>query len=311
MTPLRQRFLHDLRLRNYSHRTIDCYVRWVARFAAHFGHSPDHLDAEHVRLYQLHLLEQRCSWCRFNQAVCALRFLYKVTLDQPDLVRLIPFGKKPKALPAVLSPDEVRRLFAAAAGLPWLLMLVQTTYACGLRAGEVLRLRVTDIDSARMVVHVRCAKGRKDRLVPLSPALLALLRDHWRRSRPRDWLFPGRHHGKPLHLGSVQRLFRRLVLACGLTKKASLHTLRHSYATHLLEAGCNLASLQKLLGHNQLSTTLRYTHLEQAHLQRVGSPLDSLLAASTGEEPGCLIPPWMSEPSSAASPNAARPDPAG
>jgi integrase/recombinase XerD len=311
MTPLRQRLTQDLQRRNYSPRTVDCYVRCVAAFAQHFGHSPDHLGAEHVRAYQMHLIQRKASWSRFNQAVCALRFLYGVTLGQPDLVRMIPFGKKPKALPAVLSQDEVRRLFAAAAGLPWLLMLVQTTYACGLRAGEVLRLQVTDIDSARMVVHVRCAKGRKDRLVPLSPGLLALLRDYWKRSRPRDWLFPGRHHGKPLNPGSVQRLFRRLVLGCGLTKKASLHTLRHSYATHLLEAGCNLASLQKLLGHNQLSTTLRYTHLEQTHLQRVGSPLDSLLAASAGEGPGCLIPPWMSEPSAAASPDAARPDPAG
>jgi integrase len=213
MTPLRQRLIHDLQLRNYSVKTVDCYVRCVRNVAQHFGRSPAHLDAEHVRLYQRHLLGQRCSWCRFNQTVCALRFLYKVTLDKPDLVRMIPFGKKTRALPAVLSRDEVRRLFAAAASIPWLLMLVQTTYACGLRLGEVLRLKVTDIDSARMVLHVRCAKGRKDRLVPLSEALLALLRDYWQRYRVRDWLFPGRHHGKPLNIGSVQRLFRRLVLA--------------------------------------------------------------------------------------------------
>jgi site-specific recombinase XerD len=304
MTPLRQRLVQDLQLRNYSPRTVDCYVRHVARFAAYFGRSPEHLGAEHVRLYQLHLLEQRTSWCRFNQAVCALRFFYKVTLDRPDAVVTVPFGKKPKSLPAVLSRDEVRRLFAAAAGLPWLRLFVQATYACGLRAGEAIRLKVTDIDSARMVVHVRCAKGRKDRLVPLSPGLLALLRDHWRRYRPGDWLFPGRRPGRPLHLGGVQRLFRRLVLACGITKKASLHTLRHSYATHLLEAGCNLATLQKLLGHNQLSTTLRYTHLEQAHLQRVQSPLDALLGAPADAVEGtaCPPPPWMSEPSCAATP---------
>src|SRR5262249_24685507 len=187
--------------------------------------------------------------------------------------------------------------------LPWLLMLLQTTYACGLRLGEVLRLKVTDIDSARLVVHVRCAKGRKDRLVPLSAALLALLRDYWRRYRPRDWLFPGRQGAKPLNVGSVQRLFRRLVLACSISKKASRHTLRPSYATHLLEAGCSLAALQKLLGHSQLSTTLRYTHLEQSHLQRVGSPLDTLLGASAKEEPACPLPPWMAEPSSAATPS--------
>jgi len=228
MTPLRQRLIHDLQLRNYSPKTVGCYVRCVRNFAQHFGRSPEHLDAEHVRQYQLHLIGHRCSWCRFNQTVCALRFFYKVTLDQPDTVVMIPFGKRPRALPAVLSPDEVRRLFDAAAGLPWLLMLLQTTYACGLRLGEVLRLKVTDIDSSRMVVHVRCAKGRKDRLVPLSATLLTLLRDYWKRYRVRGWLFPGRHHGKPLNVGSVQRLFRRLVLACGISKKASMHTLRHS-----------------------------------------------------------------------------------
>src|SRR5262249_9125977 len=182
------------------------------------------------------------------------------------------------------------------------LMLLQTTYACGLRLGEVLRLKVTDIDAARRAVHVRCAKGRKDRLVPLSQALLALLRAHWQRYRPRGWLFPVRHQGKPLNKGSVQRLFRRLVLACGITKKASMHTLRHSYATHLLEAGCNLAALQKLLGHSQLSTTVRYTHLEQSHLQRVQSPLDALLGAPAREGAACPIPPWISEPSCDATP---------
>src|SRR5262249_42386020 len=232
MTPLRQRLVHDLQLRNYSHKTIDCYVRHLAHSARHSGRSPQHLEGEHVRQYQLHLLAQRASWSRFNQAVCALRFFYKVTLNQPDLVRMIPFGKRVRSLPAVLSPDEVRRIFDAAAGMPWLLMLLQTTYACGLRLGEVLRLKVTDIDAARRAVHVRCAKGRKARLVPLSQALLALLRAHWQRYRPRGWLFPGRHQGKPLNKGSVQRLFRRLVLACGITKKASMHTLRHSYATH-------------------------------------------------------------------------------
>jgi site-specific recombinase XerD len=302
MTPLRQRLIHDLQLRNYSPRTVSCYVAAVAHFARHFGRSPEHLDAEHTRQYQLHLLAQKVSWSRFNQAVCARRFLYRVTLQRPDTVAMIPYGKKPKSLPAVLSPDEVRCLFASV-NLPWFLMLLQTTYAAGLRLGEVVRLRLTDIDSARMVVHVRCAKGRKDRLVPLSAALLDLLRDYWRQYRPREWLFPGRHHGKHLNIGSVQRLFRRFLRACGITKKASMHTLRHSYATHLLEAGCDLATLQKVLGHNQLSTTLRYTHIGQLHLHRVVSPLDTLLATpATEEAQACTSPPWMSEPSCAATP---------
>jgi integrase/recombinase XerD len=296
MTPLRQRLIHDLQLRNYSPRTVSCYVAAVAHFARHFGRSPEHLDAEHVRQYQLHLLAQKASWSRFNQAVCALRFFYGVTLGRPGLVSMIPYGKKPQALPAVLSPDEVRYLFDAVR-LPWLLMLLQTTYACGLRLGEVVRLRVTDIDSARMVLHVRCAKGQKDRLVPLSAALLQLLRDYWRRYHPQEWLFPGRHKGKHVNQGSVQRLFHQLVGACGIRKKASMHTLRHSYATHLLEAGCDLATLQKLLGHNQLSTTLRYTHIAQTHLQRVVSPLDTLLDLPAVETQACAIPPWMLEPS--------------
>src|SRR5262249_36889033 len=156
MTPLRQRLIHDLQLRNYSPRTVDCYVRAVARFAQHFGRSPEHLGAEHTRQYQLHLLGQRASWSRFNQAVCALRFLYAVTLQRPGIVPMIPYGKKPRSLPAVLSPDEVRCLFDGVK-LPWFLTLLQTTSACGLRLGEVVRLRVADIDSARMVVHVRCA----------------------------------------------------------------------------------------------------------------------------------------------------------
>jgi site-specific recombinase XerD len=230
-----------------------------------------------------------------------LRFLYGVTLGRPDTVPLIPYGKRPKSLPCVLSRDEVRRLFEVV-NLPWFLVLLQTTYACGPRLGEVVRLRVADIDSARMVIHIRCAKGRKDRLVPLSAALLGLLRDYWRQCRPKEWLFPSRRHGKPRHLGSVQRLFRRFLQASGISKKASLHTLRHSYATHLLEAGCDLATLQKLLGHNQLSTTVRYIHIGQSHLPRVASPLDTLLAPPAQETQACATGPWMSEPSCEATP---------
>lgn len=305
MTPLRQRLIHDLQLRNYSPRTVECYVSAVARFAQHFGRSPEHLDAEHTRLYQLHLLQQKASWSRFNQVVCALRFLYGVTLQRQGIVTMIPFGKKPRALPAVLSRDEVRCLFDSVK-LPWFLMLLQTTYACGLRLGEVLRLRISDIDSARMAIHVRCAKGRKDRLVPLSAALLGLLRNYWRQYCPKEWLFPGRHQGKPLNQGSVQRLFRRFLLACAIPKKASMHTLRHSYATHLLESGTDLATLQKLLGHNQLSTTLRYVHIGQAHLQGVVSPLDTLLGSPAAEGQACATPPWTLAPSSGAPPSSSK-----
>ena len=302
MTPLRQRLIDDLRIRNYAPRTITTYVSAVVRFASHFRRSPDRLHAEHVRQYQLHLLRQHASWSRFNQAVAALRFLYAVTLRRPDVVTMIPYGKKPKTIPAVLSRDEVTRLFQAVAN-PRYRLLLQTAYAAGLRVSEVVALQVTDIDSQRMLLHIHAAKGHKDRLVPLSALLLEQLREYWRRYRPRRWLFPGQAPDTPLSIGQVQRICRRAVRAAGITKKASMHTLRHSYATHLLESGTGLATLQKLLGHNRLSTTLRYTHIQQPHLQQVRSPLDTL--PGLGPLPPCPpeVPPcWMLGPSSGDSP---------
>jgi integrase/recombinase XerD len=301
MTPLRQRLIDDLRLRNYAPRTVTTYVAAVVRFARHFGRSPDQLGPEHVRQYQLHLLEQRASWCRFNQTVAALRFFYGTTLGRPEVVTVIPYGKKPKALPAVLSPDEVRRLFAAAP-TPRDRLLLQTAYAAGLRLSEVICLRVEDIDARRMVLHVRAAKGRKDRLVPLSPLLLERLRGYWRQYRPGRWLFPGQTAAGHLSRGQVQRLCRRAVRAAGLTKRASMHTLRHSYATHLLEQGVDLMTLQQRLGHNQVSTTLRYTHLRQEALPRLASPLDTLATAPAEAEGLGGTPAWTSEPSSSATP---------
>jgi len=301
MTPLRQRFIDDLRLRNYAPRTITTYVAALARFAQHFGQSPEQLDAEHVRAYQLHLLAQHASWTRFNQTVAALRFLYKVTLQRPGLLPMIPYGKKPKPLPAVLSTDEVRRLFDAVAD-PRDRLLLQTAYAAGLRVSELVRLQVGDIDAQRLVLHIRAAKGRKDRLVPLSALLLELLRDYWRRCRPRLWLFPGANPDRPLSIGQVQRICREAVRVAGITKKASMHTLRHSYATHLVEQGVNLVTLQRLLGHNQLSTTVRYTHLGQEHLRRTPSPLDTLPGVGGLPHGPEGTPPWISEPSSTDTP---------
>lgn len=302
MTPLRQRLIDDLRIRNYAPRTITTYVAAVARFALHFQLSPDQLHAEHVRQYQLHLLGQHASWSQFNQAVAALRFLYAITLQRPNIVTMIPYGKKPKTLPAVLSTDEVARLFGAVND-PRHRLLLQTAYAAGLRVSEVVALRVSDIDSQRMLLHVHAAKGHKDRLVPLSALLLERLRDYWRRWRPRRWLFPGQMPDTPISIGQVQRICRQAVRTAAITKKASMHTLRHSYATHLLESGTDLATLQKLLGHNQLSTTLRYTHIQQPHLQQVRSPLDTLPGLGPlPPRPPEALPCWMSEPSSDDSP---------
>lgn len=276
MTPLRQRFLDDLRLRNYAPRTIQSYVHAVAQFARHFGQSPARLGPDAIRTYQLHLLHQRASWSRFNQVVCALRLLYRLTLGRPDVVHMIPYGKRPKTLPSVLSRAEVLRLLAALPDNPYR-MLVRLTYACGLRRSEVVHVRVSDIDSSRGVLIVRQGKGRKDRLVPLSPVLLEELRAYWRRYRPGDWLFPGPRPGQPLHPASVARVFAQIVRSLGLGKPVSLHTLRHSYATHLLEAGVDVVTLQRLLGHRYLETTTRYLHVSTQHLRHTASPLDSLL----------------------------------
>lgn len=274
MTSLRQRFIDDLRLRNYARRTIDTYVGRVAAFAKHFGRSPELLGPEEVRVFQLHLLERRLSWSSFNQAVCALRFLYGTTLGRPEQLPMIPFGKKPKTLPSVLSPDEVLRLLEAAAGRDR--VLLQVAYGCGLRLNELLHLRVSDIDSGRMVMHVRQGKGAKDRLVPLSVCLLQNLRAYWWQHRPRTWLFPGQRSDQTMSGGNVQRRFARLVKRVGLTKRCSLHTLRHSYATHLLEAGVDVLTLKTLLGHSTLQTTARYLHLSTERLQQTPSLLDLL-----------------------------------
>jgi integrase/recombinase XerD len=275
MTPLRQRFLDDLRIRNYAPKTIEAYVTAVARFARHFGRSPDTLGAEDVRTFQLHLLEQHTSWSQFNQIVCGLRLFYALTLQRPDVVRLIPYGKKPRTLPCVLSPEEVLRLFQAARpGRDR--VLLQTAYACGLRLGELLSLRLGDVDSARMVLHVRQGKGRKDRLVPLSPRLLEELRGYWRQYRPRDLLFPGMSPGQPLCDAAVQRMCQRTVARAELGKRATLHTLRHSFATHMLEAGIDLVTLQRLLGHNSLQTTAHYLHVSTQRLQQTPRLLDLL-----------------------------------
>jgi integrase/recombinase XerD len=291
MTPLRQRLLHDLQLRNYSTRTVQCYVAHVAAFARHFQRAPDLLGTEQVRAYMLHLLHvKHASWSQFNQATCALRFFYRVTLERPEVATRLPYGKRPKTLPEVLSRAEVAALFDA-----WpqerRRVLVRTAYACGLRLGEVVRLRVADIDSQRLVLHIRAGKGQKDRLVPISALLLQELRAYWRRYRPGDWLFPGQKKGRHITGGGVQRRFIQIVRKLGWQKHVSMHTLRHSYATHLLEAGVDVVTLQHLLGHRDLHTTARYLHVSLRHLQGTPCPLDALVAT-----PPAAVPPAGLQP---------------
>jgi integrase/recombinase XerD len=256
MTPLRQRFVDDLRLRHYAQRTIDPYVSQVAALARHFGRSPEQLGADDLRTYQRHLLQRRASWSSFNQAVCALRFMDRTTLGRPEELPFIAFGKRPKTRPSVLSPDEVLRLLNAATP-PRDRVLLQVAYGCGLRLNELLHLRVSDIDSARMVIHVRQGKGAKDRLVPLSLRRLQELRAYGLTCRPRTGLFPGQTADGTMTASNIQRRFSRLVKRVGLSKRCSLHTLRHSYATHLLEAGVDVLTLKARMGHASLQTTAR------------------------------------------------------
>jgi site-specific recombinase XerD len=276
MTPLRQRMLHDMQVRNLSPRTIECYLSHVAKFARYFGRSPEHLGPEEVRRWQVHLVEEkRASWSTFNQAVCALRFFYRITLAQDWPVTQIPYAKRPKRLPTVLSIDEVHRLLACVPSLKPRLVLT-TAYAAGLRISEATQLQVTHVDSQRMMIHVEQGKGAKDRLVPLSPRLLEELRSYWRLTRPWHWLFPGLNPQQPLHPGTVQRECQQAAQAAKLTKHVTPHTLRHSYATHLLEAGVDLPTIQRLLGHQSVSTTMIYLHVSAQRVKTIASPWDWL-----------------------------------
>jgi len=273
MTPLRQRLVDDLRLRNYSPRTIEAYVAAVVKLTRHFRLPPDQLSPEQVRQFQLQLVAQRVSFSQLNQVTAGLRFFYAITLGRPDVVRRIAYGKRPKKLPTILAPDEVTRLFDAAAN-DRDRTLLRTDYALGLRISELVALRLEDIDAARGLVRVRQGKGAKDRLVPLSPRLLQELRAYWRRYRPRPWLFAGGRPHCHFSVGGVQRVVRRVAQRAGLGKTISLHTLRHSFATHLLEAGCDLLTIQRLLGHKDLKTTARYLHVSSQQLGRAPSLLD-------------------------------------
>ena len=285
MTPLRRRMIEDMVLRNLSPLTIRIYVDCVAHFARHFGTSPERLGPEHIRTYLLHLAQERkASWSYFNQTRCALRFLYSTTLNRPWVDAGVVCPKVPRKLPVVLSPEEVARFFAAVDNLKHRAILM-TAYAAGLRLSEVVAPRVEDIDSRRMVIRIRQGKGRKARDVMLSPRLLAVLRRYWQAVRPRDYLFPGARPDSHISPRAVQKVCQAALVVSGLRKRVSLHALRHSFATHLLEAGTDLRTIQVLLGHNHLSTTARYTHVSTERLRSTSSPLDHLPLAEGEERP--------------------------
>ena len=285
MTPLRRRMIEDMKLRNLAPRTIQVYVERVAAFAKHFSKSPELLGQPEIRSYLVHLVQERhVSWSYYNQTVAALRFLYNVTLGRDDLLKRIACPKQPKKLPVVLSPEEVFRFFQAVPGLKHRALLM-TAYAAGLRISEVVALLVDDIDSRRMVIRVRQGKGRKDRYVMLSPRLLEVLRAYWKAARPAHWLFPGQVEGRPLTAGTVHRACVQASRAAGLGKHVTVHTLRHSFATHLLEAGTDIRTIQLLLGHRELRTTAVYTHVSAAALEATQSPLDRLAPPTERRRP--------------------------
>jgi integrase/recombinase XerD len=275
INPLRRRMIEDMQVRNLSPVTQRCYVHAVAKFAQHFNRSPDRLGLKEIRAYQIHLNTTGISWAGFNVAVCALRFFYGVTLGRTAMVERIPYARKRRQLPVILSADEVARFFAAVPNLKHRTALM-TAYAAGLRVSEVVRLKLADIDSSRMLIRVDQGKGGRDRYIMLSPQLLVVLRTYWRETRSAHWLFPGQDNSRPLDPSVLQTTCRIARVTAKLDKPVTVHTLRHSFATHLLEAGTDIRIIQALLGHRDLSTTARYTQVATTTIGNTASPFDRL-----------------------------------
>ncbi|HJY87586.1 MAG TPA: tyrosine-type recombinase/integrase [Candidatus Acidoferrales bacterium] len=289
MTQLRQKMLEELQRRHYAYRTANTYLRIIRDFAAYFNRPPDKLGPEHIRQYQAYLFQSRkLSPGSVSQYVSALRFLFVKTLRRHFLTEHIPFPKSPRRLPVVLSPEEVTRLIDAARNL-YHRTLLMTLYSTAVRRSELCCLKVSDIDSQRMMIRITQGKGSRDREVPLSPTLLEALRVYWRWMKPKTYLFPGTvHHWRadvPITPNIVWLACRQAARQAGISKRLSPHSLRHSCATHLLDAGADLRTIQVLLGHSRLEHTLIYLHLSQKHLQAVPNPLDSLRLSSVDHVP--------------------------
>ena len=272
--------LDELRRRNYSQSTVRSYIHSIEDFARYFGKSPDQLGPEQIRDYQVHLFRDRkLSPGTVEGCGAALRFLYVKTLRRPYLKEDIPFPKRARRLPLVLSLEEVRLLIDSAENLMHRAMMM-TLYATGIRRAELCHLQVADIDSPRMVIHVRHGKGDQDRDVPLTPKLLETLREYWRWMKPKTWLFPGMVNGWRADVPITDKMAWAAVhtaaTRAGIEKRVGPHTLRHCFATHMLEAGADLRTIQILLGHAKLADTTVYLHLSRRHLQAVANPLEAL-----------------------------------
>jgi site-specific recombinase XerD len=290
VTPLRQRMLDDMAMRGLREHSRRDYIRHVRNFAAFLGRSPHTATAEDVRRFQLHQRDGGARAPTINSTVSALRFLFTVTLDRPDLSRRLVLTRNPRKLPDVLSVEEVARLLAAAPGIKYRAAL-GAAYGAGLRVSEVAHLKVDDIDSKRMLIRIEEGKGRKDRNAMLSPQLLELLRLWWREGKrrgvmlPHGWLFPGRSYTDPISTRQLHRAVQEAAEAAGIRKRVSPHTLRHSFATHLLEQDVDIRVIQVLLGHSKIDTTTLYTRVATRTIHAVTSPLDRLMALMEGKEP--------------------------
>ncbi len=275
ISPLRQRMLEDMNMRRFVPDTQREYIRAVKKLASFLGRSPDSATPEELRAFQLHLTETDLQPQSINATVTALRFFFKVTLDRPETTRRLVFVYEPRKLPRVLSPEEVLRLLEAAPG-PKHKAALSVAYGAGLRAMEVVALKVCDIDSKRMILRVEQGKGHKDRHAKLSPKLLELLRDWWRIAHPQVWMFPGRDRINPMTTRQFNRACHIAAELAGLPNWVTPHTLRHSFATHLLEQKVDIRVIQFLLGHSKLDTTARYTDVAANIIREVISPLDRL-----------------------------------
>lgn len=275
LSPLRRRMIEDMTVRNLSPTTRATYVGAVKKFSLHFGRSPADLGIDDVRAYQVHLVEQKVAWATLNHTVSALRFLYGVTLGRKDLPERIPYARVPKTLPIVLSTNEVARLLDAVEDLACRTALI-TVYATGMRTAEVLAFRIEHIETARELIRVEQGKGRKDRYVMLSPSLLATLRAYWKIARPRRLMFPRADGTGSLDAATLNAAAMRAALVARIGKPVTVKTLRHCFATHLLEQGVDIRIIQALLGHAQMTTTARYTKVSKQLIAATRSPLDLL-----------------------------------
>jgi site-specific recombinase XerD len=286
MGELYQKMARDLAIKNLARGTREQYLRCCTLFAGYHMVSPRQMGVEEVKEYLWYLLENGASAEKLKMHLAALKFLYGVTLDRNDVVAKIPWPKVAHKKPDILSLSEVERLLSKGASRLIPMMISITAYAAGLRIEEACLLRPGDIDSARMPLHVRLGKGKKDRFVMLSPQLLSMLRAYWKKARPQgEWLFPGAKKGRPLSNTSVRNALKDAAQAAGLHKRVTPHILRHSFATHLLEAGTDIRVIQVLLGHSSIRTTARYTQVSAKHIANVKSPLDKLNLPSIDKHP--------------------------